>query len=380
MVLAILLSLYFENMESYQHQLEDFAENVPIYCQITNKNGSRETGLFISDSVVQGLQASDLVKDETCMVWLMAGEGDFSSKDWTKINLYVDGANRVEAVPGLTEDQVKLEEGSVEEFFSSDQLQCMVSEPVMEERGWKIGDEILLNFFYFLGDNATMTLSCYTNPLELTEVKIVGTMEDVKASTAAVSPDLVFPFEAIRAMYQRNGIPFFADTVSFTVKDPRRLNEFKAEMKELGLVEKDLAAMDSYNGTALAVKDGSFISMASDLRQIMESMKAFLPVVLLVVLVIGYVVSSLLSGSRMEEYLLLRLQGIGRWRSAFSFWLEQILLVFVGIAVGDVFGILLSLKCSTLILINGVLLAAYMTGAAVAYGRMGRGKVLQLLA
>ncbi|MDO4305853.1 MAG: hypothetical protein Q4C77_03395 [Eubacteriales bacterium] len=380
MALVILLSLYFGNIHSYQKQLDDFAENVPIYCQITNKNGSRETGLFISDDIVQGIQNSDLVKDETCMVWLMAGEGDFEPKDWAgNINLWVHGANRAEAVPGLAEDGISLEQGTPDAFFSSDKLTCLVKEDTLARRGWKVGDKILLNFFFFTFDNATMGLSCYTNPLELAEVEIVGTMKEGNITTAAVFSDIVLPFETVRAMYQREEVAFLADTVSFSVKDPLKLNEFKEKMKGLGLQEKDLAAMDSYSGISLAVKDGNFISMASDLRQAIEYMEAFLPIVILMVLLIGYVVSNLLGGSRMEEYILLRLQGAGRWKSAVGFWSEQMFLVWIGIVTGDILVGLFYPEPATIALVTGILVTAYLAGAAVAYWRMSRGSVMQLL-
>ena len=233
------------------------------------------------------------------MVWLMAGEGEFEPEDWAgNINLYVDGANRVEAVPGLTEDLIHLEEGTIQEFFSSDQLECVVNQQTCEERGWKVGDEISLNFFYFMADNATMTLSCYTNPLELARVKIVGTMEDLTTATGAVSPDVVLPLETVRSMFDRNGVSFMADTLSFQVSDPLRLNEFKEEMKGLGFMEREAGSMDSYSGIALAVDDSSFLSMARNLQFAMDTMTAFLPAVLALAALVGYVVSSLLAGKQ----------------------------------------------------------------------------------
>lgn len=379
-VLVLLLCLYFGTLSGYETQLKDFAATVPVRCQVTNSSGSRETGLFISDSLVQGILESDLTKDETCMVWLMAGEGEFEPEDWAgNINLYVDGANRVEAVPGLTEDLLHLEDGTAEDFFSSDRLECIVNEQTCKERGWKAGDMIWLNFFYFMADNATMTLSCYTNPLELAQVKIVGTMEDLTSATGAVSPDVVLPFETVRSMFQRNEVPFMADTVSFQVSDPLRLNEFKAEMKELGLMEREAGAMDSYSGIALAAEDSSFISMASDLRFAMDTMKAFLPAVLVMAALIGYVVSSLLAGSRVEEYALLRLSGVGRFLSSAGFWAEQAVLILAGAAAGNLLAALFYSRMPVILLADGVLLAAYLAGAAAACWRMGRGSVMRLV-
>lgn len=39
-MLVILLNLYFGSIRSYQTQLSDLSENVPIFCQITNLNGT----------------------------------------------------------------------------------------------------------------------------------------------------------------------------------------------------------------------------------------------------------------------------------------------------------------------------------------------------
>lgn len=373
MALVVLLSLYFGNLSSYETQLEDFAKTVPVKCQVTNIGGSRETGLFISDNLVQGVLESDLTAEETVMIWLMAGEGEFDPSQWAgNINLYVDGANRAEAVPGLTEEKIHLAEGSAEEFFSSCRLECLVKEETLKERGWCVGDEIPLNFFYFMADNAAMTLSCYTNPLELAQVKIAGTLENMMAVTGAVTPDVVLPLEAVRAMYERNGVPFMADTVSFQVSDPLRLNEFKEDMRELGFMEREPGSMDSYSGIALAVEDESFISMASDLRFAMDTMEAFLPAVVLLTALTGYVVSSLFAASRREEYALLRLLGVGRVKSAAGFWVEQIVLVLAGAAAGDGMVLLFYPRPEVILLVNGVLLGAYFFGAAAAYWRMGK--------
>lgn len=379
MALVLLLCLYFGTRSGYEAQLKEFASTVPIWCQVTNISGSRETGLFISDRQVQGVMDEELAKEVTCMAWLMAGEGEFEPEDWAgNINLYVDGANRVEAVPGLTEDLLCLEEGTPQEFFSSDRMECVVNQQTCEERGWQVGDEISLNFFYFTADNATMTLSCYTNPLELATVKIVGTMEDLTTATGAVSPDVVLPLEAVRSMFDRNGVSFMADTLSFQVSDPLRLNEFKEEMKELGFMEREAGSMDSYSGIALAVDDSSFISMAGNLRFAMDTMTAFLPAVLILAALVGYVVSSLLAGSRAEEYALLRLMGVGRLRSSAGFWAEQAALILAGAAAGDLCALLFHPGIRVILLADGVLLVAYLLGAAAACWRMGRGAVMEL--
>ena len=81
----------------------------------------------------------------------------------------------------------------------------------------------------------------------------------------------------------------------------------------------------------------------------------------------------------MEEYALLRLLGVRNGQAALLFLTEQMALVFLGNLLGDVTVLLLSADMKVVLLVNGVLLAAYLLGAAAAYGRMSRGNVMRLL-
>lgn len=378
MVLIVLLNLYFGNIRSYEKQLESLAENVPVYCQITNKNGSRVNGLFIAEDVVDGICSSDLTRDESYMVWMMAGEGDFKPSECAgNLNLFAAGVNRAEAAPGMTADKIHMEKGNAEDFFLSDAPECIVSENVMEKRGWHVGDHIMLNLYYYDGDNFELKL--YTYPLELAEVEIVGTMEEGMMTTSALPADVILPFETVREIFHKNAIPFMTDTLSFYVKDPLQLNELKAQMSDLRLGEKDIAARDSYTGYTLIVRDDSFISRADELQYSKKLMETFLPIVCLLVLVIGYVVSYLAGNSRMEEYVLLRFQGVKKMKGAALFLMEQMILLLMGNCLGDAAVLLFSSDLSTILAVNGILLIAYLTGATAAYWRMSKGNLMQLL-
>lgn len=375
-LLVILLNIYFLTIGSYRKQLKELAESIPVYCQITNKNGSRGNGLFISESVVEGLRNSDRITNASYLAWMMAGEGEFRATQAAgNLNLFVAGANRVEAVPGLTEDKIQMEGKTPEAFFSGDRPECIVSREVMERRGWKTGDRILLNLYYYSGDSVTMKLYLY--PLELTEIEIAGSMESLQGTTSANAADVILPLDTIRTICHRNDVPFFADTVTFYVKDPLELNEFKEEMKNLNLGERSPEGMDSYVGYTLTVRDSSFVTKAGDLQHSIELMRSFLPVVCIMVFLIGYVVSDLLGSSRIEEYVLLRLQGVKEMQASLLFLTEQMLLVFAGLLLGNVVIVLFFGNSHGLAGGSAVLLAAYLTGAAVACQRMGAGNVMQ---
>lgn len=378
LLLVVLLNLYFGTMYSYERQLDDLAENAPVYCRVTNKNGSRDSGLFISESVLEGLSVSDLTADESCAVYLLAGEGEFTQAEWEQcVHLQVSGVNRAEAVDGLSADKIHFSQQYDKSFFASDRPVCIVDESVMRKRGWEIGDKIQLTMYYYSSASELFKLELY--PLGLIELEIVGSMEMLMGVTSATPPNVILPFEAVRRIYHQQEIPFFADTVSFYVDDPMRLNDFKEEMKSIGLMERDPTAMDSYIGYTLAVRDGNFVTMATQLRQSIEVMRSFLPGVCVLTFAIGYIVSYLLGNGRMGEYALLRLRGMGSVKGTVPFLGEQFILVLLGNLLGDAL-MLFFAEPGVVVLVNGVVLAAYGIGIIMAYWRMGRKSMIGLLA
>lgn len=270
-----------------------------------------------------------------------------------------------------------MEAEELNSFFASEDRECIVSEKVMRRQNWEVGDTVTLTFYYYNADSALMKLDVF--PLGTAQVKIAGSMEDLLGKTSVNAMDMILPYEALRGIYHQYGIPFFTDTVTFCVKEPLALNAFKEEMRSIGFTEADPLAADSYRGRSLSVRDGSFIPRATDLLHSIEFMEAFFPVVCILVLLIGYVVSFLTANSRMEEYALLRLLGVRNGQAALLFLTEQMALVFLGNLLGDVTVLLLSADMKVVLLVNGVLLAAYLLGAAAAYGRMSRGNVMRLL-
>lgn len=378
-VLVLLLNLYFGNIRSYQRQLSDLAENVPIFCQITNLNGTLVNGLFISEKTVEDLEQSSQVKDLSYMTVMMAGEGDFKDNDYSKyLNLYVVGANRAAAVGELTDDMINMDRESVDELLSSDKKECIVNENVLKKRGWEIGDRIILKCYYY--DPASEFNKVEIHPIGSTmEVTVAGTMKDIAGKTNAIATDIMIPSKTAQNLFHQSGLTFFADTVTFHVGNPLQLNTFKEDMRNIGLMETSAEAGDSYTGCALIVRDTNFITSAADLRHAIKLMQSFFPVVCILVLMIGYVVSFLSGNGRKEEVALLRLQGVKKGNVSLLFLTEQITLVLAGTLIGDVILVLTEPSFSTMAVVNTLILVAYLIGAATAYGQVSRENVIYLL-
>lgn len=76
---------------------------------------------------------------------------------------------------------------------------------------------------------------------------------------------------------------------------------------------------------------------------------------------------------------MMRLQEVKKFPAAFLFLTEQLILVLLGNVVGDVLVAPIVSSLSGVFAVNGVLLIAYLIGAAAAYGRMSMGSVVYLL-
>lgn len=378
-MLVLLLNLYFGSIHSYQTQLSDLAKNVPVFCQITNLNGTLVNGLFISESIIDALEQSSQVTDLSYSNVMLAGEGDFKDTEYSKyLNLYVAGANKTEAVGELTDDMISMDGQSVDELLSSDKMECIVNENALKKRGWKIGDRIILKCYYY--DPASEFNKVEIHPMGSTvEVTVAGTMEDITGKTNAITTDVIIPAKTARNLFQQSGLKFFADTVTFHVKNPLQLNAFKKDMQNIGLMEISAEAGDSYTGCALTVRDANFITSATDLQHAIKLMQSFFPVVCILILMIGYVVSFLSGSSRKEEFALLRLQGVKKGKVSLLFLAEQMTLVFSGNLVGDVIIVLITPSFPTMSVVNFLVFVAYLIGAAAAYGQMSRGSVVSLL-
>ncbi len=377
-MLVILLNLYFGSIRSYQTQLVDLAETVPVYCRVLNRNGSLENDLFVSERTLEGLRQSDQVKDLAYITFFAAGEGDFKLAELkTKLNISGAGANHTEAIGNQVYDLIEMEAADIDEFLASDRMECIADKTIMRRKKWEIGDTVVLKCYYDSADSEF-------NKKELVpmggtiDVKIVGTMAGVRGKNG-FRIDVLLPYDGVLRMYEQYGHPCFADSASFYVKDPLQLNAFKEQMLDIGLGEKIPTAMDSYHGCVLEVKDNDFIASATSLRRSIEMLQLFFPAVCVLVLMIGYVVSYLSGNSRREEFALLRLQGVKKMNSSLLFLSEQMILVFIGNLIGDAAMMFVSPSIVLMAAVNGILLLAYLIGAAAAYSRMSKGSVVTLL-
>lgn len=373
--LVITVNTYLGNMQSNRNQLMSLPEVMPVYCQITNLNGSKSTGIWIDEVLTGSLITSSQVKDVAYGIRMMGGIGNFPDEKWREmLTLSVEGVNCMEAVPGLTQENLRLNQGA-DSFFQSSNPKCVVSSALMKEKQWKIGQEIPLNLYYYDYDDEE-GIHCYS--LEILKVTIAGEMDIVDGDTSAVSPDILIPIGLLEESYAREQVPFQPSHFSFYVADPLALNDFKAEMKSLGLMERNVMAKDSFEGCALNVRDTVFVSMADKLQKTIRIFEYFLGIICLTILGVAYIASTLLMDSRVREFALMRAMGGSRLRCVAILWAEQLCLILTGFLIGDTVCLLFQ-NLSTVLLSDVMIAVPYMAGCTAALLSTGKRSTMQLL-
>lgn len=373
--LVVSINVYLGNMQSNREQLNQLSETIPVYCQVTNLNGSLSTGIWIDEELAQKLLASDQVKDAVYGIRMMGGIGGFQTENRETLpTLNVEGVSGMEAVPGLSRENLSLDV-TLEQFFESSAPTCVVSSALMEEYQWKLGQEISLRLYYYDYDEEE---GIQYFPLEILNVAIAGEMDSVVSNGDVALPDILLPVGLVKECYERKHISFQPSYFSFYVANPFRLNDFKAEMKSLGLMEKNAMAGDSYEGCALEVRDRLYISLASKLQKTIRIFEGFRVILFITIAGVSYIASTLLMESRRQEFALMRALGSGAVRCIACFWAEQLFLALFGFLIGDAVCLLFQ-NIKTVFVSDAMIAVSYMTGCAAALLILGRRSAMKLL-
>lgn len=382
MLVVFLLHTYMSNIANNQKQLAMLPEAVPVNAYITTADGSRQSGIFIKDALVQGFLDSAYIDGLKMDVRLKAGIDEVIPGEWHTLNLFLEGVNCIEALGTVTEDDVVWNTGEDASVLRGEQKKCIVSRQLFEKKGWKLGEKVTLDqYYYYRKDERFPEL--FMDPLQTVEYEIAGYLDtrSVWKDQYTVAPDVIVPFHTVRRSYEEEGIPFFASAVSFVLADALQINEFKQEMKDLGLKSVSPTVPDrSLNGVALNVNDSAFISTAGHLRQVIDTVRAFFPFLLTLIVCVGYLVTLLLLQSRKNEMALLRSIGLNRRKCFRIFFMDQLVLVVTGVVAGSVLSVFIQGNYGGGSVLSGCLVGiCYMAGNSLALWKLLDVSVMEAL-
>jgi len=297
------------------------------------------------------------------------------------LNIIITAVNTLSAVPNLSADNVTFAEGADIDILSTNQTVCLITEDFPLRHGLGIGEIMPLTLYYYEYPSSEYEI-LMIYPLGFFDLTIAGVIGDmVWESGDFIPPDVILPVDWVRGAYAQIDAAFYPTNSSFTVADPLRLDEFKAEMQSFNLMETIPTADFSHNGNSLMVSDKIFIEAASHLRENLRLLGFFLPFILAIVVFVGYLTSYLLMQNRRREFAVMRSLGTGQKACFYIFMSENAVLALCGGLLGSLAAALLieSTVIGVLFLSTGIFFVCYLLGTAAALYGLGRFSVIDVL-
>lgn len=390
-VLAVtILSFYLGNIRSTERILEDAPKSFEITGKIWNMCGESDHGLFISHQVLEDLygskrigeiaESAELMGNLSDDVYLSDGSSGEGSEVPDSVSLL--GINRMECIQGMSKEDIAWEDGQEEsgknwEAFLKSSSDCILSDTFAEESGLSPGDTAEFSLARYSQGLAGVILE--RQELKPEAFHIAGVYKEEPGREGG-NPDILLPLDAVKAIYEKNDIVYFASALSFRVTKPMELNELKKELEDAGLKEIIYGSPRSYVGIGVKLTDTEFIHSVESANRSLALLESFLPFVFLVIAIAGYIIPSLLFQNRREEYAVMRALGTGKHFCSLLFYIEHILPAMAGALIGAAAGMISgAVDPVSGVIVWGLYLIFYMMGAGAAMWRFGRFSIAAVL-
>ena len=420
MMTVVVLVFYLGNLVSARGQFEELPEAIPVRGTVMNAAGTLNSGLFIRQQVLDMVYTSPhiwKIRETAELVGHMtqadegagaeeltqADEGagmeepmqpgeqieaeDSAQPDEDNGSLSGDipqadefrilGINDLGSVYEDCEQDLTWADGWSWESFQKSRDVCVAGTAFLEGHGLEPGDHLSCSLEHYI--RAEIGLGLEREELKPLEMEIVGAIEGSEAGES-MAAEVMLPIGAVRQLYEENDKVYFASSLRFTVKDPMKLNELKQDLREPGLTPVVPGSPENYAGSALRMEDDVFIQAALGLEKSISLLEGFLPFVLLIVVLSGYIVPHLLLQGRKGEYAIMRALGTSKRRATLVFFAEHMLLAACGGAAGAVIGAMFgTADILTAWMVWGIFLCCYTLGAAAALWMFGRMSIAAVL-
>lgn len=340
-----LLSGYQKNLEQ---ELAEVKTEYDILCVATDRRGARSTSLLMDEEILgfiydegpeglaQHMRDMRITKEFSYVCYQ---EGLLNMTD-----LLLIGVNDARCDPRL--DPALGGEVSVEadDFYTSDTYQCIVSEDMMAQLS---SDHIVLDIDDpIISENIRQYVSLGSGTVELA---VVGTY-------AGTGNRIFISFEAARRISREISKEESVDSLCFFAKDNEGLDDIYATAKRYFSKVNPNSTDTLAHKPALTIHDEQYRATITALEQNIARTGYLLPVVLVLGLGVGFLISFLYTRNERKTYALMRTMGMTCGKLFGSILREQ--LVLVAIAV------LAALAMTREILPAAVYFACYAVGCA----------------
>ena len=246
--------------------------------------------------------------------------------------------------------EIKWYEGYDESIFYGEELVCLIPESKATTRYYDNGNgEAELYFFKRLMQGVPGAPSVEVERHEYRcTLKIVGTY------TAGDELSIYCPYSIIEQVYSGLERTINIDSISATVADNMRLEEFRekasffftdptqnAEVVPWGvwLSNRSDEYHHSFHNMAIDIADENLLDMSAILKDSIKFNRTVTVIVVALSVVAGFLVGFLMIRRRKRDIMLMRTVGESPPRLYFGFVLEQMICIILGITVGGAYNL-----------------------------------------
>lgn len=329
-LLCFLLSYLADYRQGQEEKLQEVKENFEILCVATNLSGSNSTNLKIEPKVI------DFVFDRETGLGSHVKEIQMTKRfDYVAPTVTFEYFGGEMAVTGVTDPRCAqvldpgqggyvtwLEEG----FYESSDNICIVSQMTYDSLEEKVISVIVTDPVSWKVWRDPETKSSALN------LKIVGFYTGGGA-------DIYIPFGTAQNLLQQMTGTGGCDSIAFLAADNEGLENLQKAAAPMFHSVNPLIGNTASSTLALQIYDEQYRATVAALEQNIQRTGYLLPLILLVSLGVGFLVSVLATRSERRTYALMRTLGMTRGRLFGSILREQLLLpltaaVFCAIAAG----------------------------------------------
>lgn len=320
LVLCFLVGYLTSYRQAQQAKLKETQESFDILCVVTDRRGTKSTGLrmgsmahtFVTDA---DYGIAEYVRDlrVTKEFYFTAPEVGIMSV--SGIQPLITGISNERCVERLDPAVGGSATYLVDDFYERADYVCLVSEEIYG----RLEDDIITLHITDPVIDPSVTPDLGTGSMEF---QVVGYYP-------GGSEDMYMPFEASQILAAEVSNRLTSDSISFLAVDNQNLEAISADAAEVFGSVDPMASENTTPRLALTIHDEQYRATVAALEQNIERTGYLLPIVLLLGLGVGFLISFLATRNESRAYALMRTLGMTRGKLFFSILREQLLLVLL---------------------------------------------------
>ena len=389
--------------QGWQNELDDALENTRIDGQVVSLNGRYYSGMALSVEEIRMLRGVEGVEQVSVSnsyhYWLEEDVPSFNYGntgrarriEWIDMQPEMVALNALAAAkefyyadPAVTWlegwDETMLQETDFtpmllrsDEEAEEKQIPAVCGTGFLEEHGIALGDTFACMVMFDYSEYYRKEIPVF--------IRVVGSYAQRKGRaniyvplSCYIPPDVLEGAEPPKAI--RRSFLFSLRTCRFFIPSARELETVRERLREQGF---SAVGRISVNRTTLLLRDAAFLKLRENMERNITMGRVMSTVLSMLIVLLGFIISWLMTYSRRREFALMRGFGTRKRRVFASFFLEQAILSLTGCAAGCAALFRLYAGGATQPLAVAAYLICYLLGTAVSILLIGKTDLMELL-